>query len=303
MDVHEGNATIREAMRFSAYLRQPFHVPKEEKDAYVEDVIELLELQDLSEAMVCTLGVEARKRVTIGVELASKPELLLFLDEPTSGLDAQSAWNLVRFLRKLADGGQAILCTIHQPSSLLFESFDRLLLLGKGGNTIYFGDIGEDSHLMREYFTRYGAPCPSNVNPAEYMLEAIGAGITPRIGDRDWKDIWLDSPEFAHAKEEIEEIKRETSARNQTVSTKRSMCRSSRLKALATIIAELLPDATPTWYQLRIVVQRNTLSLWRSPAYVFTRLLSHLIVSLFVSLPFLQLGHSVRDLQYRVFGM
>lgn len=303
MDVHEGNTTVREAMRFSAYLRQPFHVPQEEKDAYVEDVIELLELQDLSEAVVLTLGVEARKRLTIGVELASKPELLLFLDEPTSGLDAQSAWNLVRFLRKLADSGQAILCTIHQPSSLLFESFDRLLLLGKGGNTIYFGDIGEDSHVMREYFARYGAPCPSNVNPAEYMLEAIGAGITPRIGDRDWKDIWLDSPEFARAKEEIEVIKRETSVLNQTTTTKRSMCRSSLLKVLANVIAEVLPDATPMWYQLRIVVQRNTLSLWRSPAYVFTRLLSHLIVSLFVSLPFLQLGHSVRDLQYRVFGM
>jgi ABC-type multidrug transport system ATPase subunit len=148
MDVHEENTTIREAMRFSAYLRQPFHVTKEEKDAYVEDMIELLELQDLSEAVVWSLGVEARKRLTIGVELASKPELLLFLDEPTSGLDAQSAWNLVRFLRKLADSGQAILCTIHQPSSLLFESFDRLLLLGKGGNTIYFGDIGEDSHAI-----------------------------------------------------------------------------------------------------------------------------------------------------------
>jgi len=227
MDVHEGNTTVREAMRFSAYLRQPFHVPKEEKDAYVEEMIELLELQDLSEAMVWSLGVEARKRLTIGVELASKPELLLFLDEPTSGLDAQSAWNLVRFLRKLADGGQAILCTIHQPSSLLFESFDRLLLLGKGGNTIYFGDIGEDSNMMREYFARYGAPCPSNVNPAEYMLEAIGAGISPRIGDRDWKDIWLDSPECARTKAEIEEIKQDALARNRSLTTKRSMCRSS----------------------------------------------------------------------------
>jgi ABC-type multidrug transport system ATPase subunit len=239
MDVHEGNTTVREAMRFSAYLRQPFHVPKEEKDAYVEDMLELLELHDLSEAMVSGLGVEARKRLTIGVELASKPELLLFLDEPTSGLDAQSAWNLVRFLRKLADSGQAILCTIHQPSSLLFESFDRLLLLGKGGNTIYFGDIGEDSHVMREYFARYGAPCPLNVNPAEYMLEAIGAGITPRIGNRDWKDIWVDSPECAHTKVEIEEIKREASARGQSVMTKRSMCKSSWLKVLAGLIAEL----------------------------------------------------------------
>lgn len=225
MDVHEENTTVREAMRFSAYLRQPFHVPKEEKDAYVEDMIELLELQDLSEAVVWSLGVEARKRLTIGVELASKPELLLFLDEPTSGLDAQSAWNLVRFLRKLADSGQAILCTIHQPSSLLFESFDRLLLLGKGGNTIYFGDIGEDSYVMRDYFARYGAPCPSNVNPAEYMLEAIGAGVTPRIGDRDWKDVWLDSPEFASAKLEIEQMKREALARDRPAIKKHSTCK------------------------------------------------------------------------------
>ena len=64
-----------------------------------------------------------------------------------AGLDAQSAWNLVRFLRKLADQGQAILCTIHQPSSLLFESFDRLLLLESGGETVYFGDIGPDSQV------------------------------------------------------------------------------------------------------------------------------------------------------------
>ena len=136
MDVHEGTATVREAMRFSAYLRQPYEIPEAQKNADVEEIIELLELQPLADALVISLGVEARKRLTIGVELASKPELLLFLDEPTSGLDGQSAWNIVRFLRKLADHGQAILCTIHQPSSLLFESFDRLLLLERGGETV-----------------------------------------------------------------------------------------------------------------------------------------------------------------------
>lgn len=120
-----------------------------------------------------------------------------------------SAWNLVRFLRKLADQGQAILCTIHQPSSLLFESFDRLLLLEKGGETVYFGDIGNDSRLVREYFARHEAVCPPNLNPAEYMLEAIGAGVKPRVGDRDWKDIWLESPEFATVEKEIKAIKAE----------------------------------------------------------------------------------------------
>ncbi|ETW86763.1 ABC transporter [Heterobasidion irregulare TC 32-1] len=285
MDVHEGTATIREAMRFSAYLRQPAEVSKEEKDAYVEDMIELLELHDIADAIVDGLDVEARKRLTIGVELASKPELLLFLDEPTSGLDAQSAWNLVRFLRKLASQGQAILCTIHQPSSLLFESFDRLLLLERGGHTVYFGDIGADSGVLREYLARHGAECPSNVNPAEYMLDAIGAGISPRLGDRDWKDVWLDSPECKRVREEINAIKRIGQVRTDIDKVKSSTY------------------ATPFLHQLMIVTKRNMYALWRSPDYVFTRLFVHIFISLFVSLPFLQLGHSQRDLQYRTFSI
>ncbi|KAG5635015.1 hypothetical protein H0H81_012718, partial [Sphagnurus paluster] len=285
MDVHEGTATVREAMRFSAYLRQPAHISQEEKDNYVEEMIELLELQDLSEALVFSLNVEARKRLTIGVELASKPELLLFLDEPTSGLDAQSAWNLVRFLRKLADQGQAILCTIHQPSSLLFESFDRLLLLERGGETVYFGDIGEDSRIIRDYFAQHGALCPPNVNPAEYMLEAIGAGVTPRVGDRDWKDVWLDSEECRAAREEIQAIKQRGLAK---VEPDR--------KALSTY-------ATSFLYQLKTVVQRNNMALWRSPEYIFTRIFVTAFISLFISLSFLQVGNSVRDLQFRVFAI
>lgn len=83
------------------------------------------------------LNVEQRKRLTIAVELAAKPELLLFLDEPTSGLDSQTAWSILALLKKLASNGQAILCTIHQPSALLFQEFDRLLFLAKGGRTVY----------------------------------------------------------------------------------------------------------------------------------------------------------------------
>ncbi|KAG9049169.1 hypothetical protein FS837_010988 [Tulasnella sp. UAMH 9824] len=285
MDVHEPTTTVREAMRFSAYLRQPYDVSKEEKDEYVESIIELLELQELSEALVLTLSVEARKRLTIGVELASRPKALLFLDEPTSGLDAQSAFNIVRFLRKLAAAGQSIICTIHQPSPLLFENFDRLLLLERGGETVYFGDIGPDSRDLREYLSRNGAHCPDDQNPAEFMLEAIGAGSRPRIGPRDWKDIWLESPEFAKLKREIEELKAESVSKSTEEATKPSTY------------------ATPILYQLQVVVKRSLLSLWRSPDYTWTRLFVHIFLSLFISLAFLNLGLSVRDLQYRVFAI
>ena len=88
------------------------------------------------------------------------------------------------------------------------ESFDRLLLLQKGSETVYFGEIGHDSEVIQEYFACHGAQCPSNVNPVEYMLEAIGAGVTPSVGDQDWKDTWLKSREFVNMKEEITTIKK-----------------------------------------------------------------------------------------------
>ncbi|GJN91548.1 hypothetical protein Rhopal_004571-T1 [Rhodotorula paludigena] len=287
-DVHEHTATVREALRFSAYLRQPAHVSKAEKDAYVEEVIQLLELEDKADAMIgfpgFGLDVEARKRVTIGVELASKPQLLLFLDEPTSGLDGQSAYNIVRFLRKLAAAGQAILVTIHQPNALLFENFDRLLLLKSGGRTVYFGDIGKDSNVLRSYLARHGAVCPENANPAEYMLEAIGAGSGKQIGPKDWADIWLDSEEFVSVKQRIEELKKEGLAMPEE--TDPSLKNQYSTNFLT---------------QLKVVSSRTFMAFWRSPDYGFTRLFNHISIALVVGLTFLNLENSVAALQYRVF--
>ncbi|KAF2685329.1 ABC transporter CDR4 [Lentithecium fluviatile CBS 122367] len=288
LDVHEPATTVREALRFSADLRQPFETPQEEKYAYVEEVISLLEMEDMADAIIgdpeTGLAVEQRKRVTIGVELAAKPELLLFLDEPTSGLDSQSAFNIVRFLRKLAAAGQAILCTIHQPNSALFENFDRLLLLQRGGQCVYFGDIGKDAHVLRSYFRKNGADCPSDANPAEWMLDAIGAGSTPRIGSRDWGDIWADSEEFAQVKQHITRIK-ET--------------RIAEVGAAETV--EQKEYATPLMHQIKLVNKRMNLSFWRTPNYGFTRLFNHVIIALLTGLMYLQLDDSRSSLQYRVF--
>ena len=130
-----------------------------------ETVLKMCGLEAYGDAVVGSLGVEHRKRTTIAVELVAKPSLI-FLDEPTSGLDSQSAWAITSFLRDLADSGQAIVCTIHQPSAELFQVFDRLLLLRKGGQTVYFGDIGTRSSTLIEYFERNGArKCDDAENP------------------------------------------------------------------------------------------------------------------------------------------
>lgn len=117
-------------------------------------------MESYADAVVGILGeglnVEQRKRLTIGVELVAKPQLLLFFDEPTSGLDSQTAWSICSLMRKLANNGQAILCTIHQPSAILLQSFDRLLFLAKGGKVsidfivyLFVSDSSSDCILRR----------------------------------------------------------------------------------------------------------------------------------------------------------
>lgn len=127
--------------------------------------------------------------------LVSKPRILIFLDEPTSGLDGQAAFNTVRFLKKLANAGQAVLVTIHQPSASLFAQFDTLLLLARGGKTVYFGEIGDHSTTIKDYFARYGAPCPPSTNPAEHMIDVVSGTLSK---GKDWNQIWLGSPEHKY---------------------------------------------------------------------------------------------------------
>lgn len=78
-----------------------------------------------------------------------------------------------------------------------------MLLLQRGGQTVYFGDIGKDANVLISYFHKYGADCPPSANPAEWMLDAIGAGQAMRIGDKDWGEIWRDSEELAETKATI----------------------------------------------------------------------------------------------------
>jgi len=119
------------------------------------------------------------------------------------------------------------------------------------------------------------------------MLDAIGAGLTPPVGDRDWAELWRESPEFQETLEEIARIKTETANKLENGEGKTT---SSKF-------------ATPFSYQLRVVTKRSFVGLWRSPNYVYTRVFIHAAISLILSLSFLQVGQSLRDLQYRLFAM
>jgi ATP-binding cassette, subfamily G (WHITE), member 2, PDR len=263
-DLHLHTATVREALNFSAILRQPQHYSREEKLAYVDTVICMLGMQEYAEAVIGEpgegLNVEQRKRLTIGVELAARPQLLIFLDEPTSGLDSQTSWSICDLMEKLTRSGQAILCTIHQPSASLFQRFDRLLLLARGGRTVYFGDIGPNSQVLIDYFCKHGADaCPLGANPAEYMLDVIGATAKSVQTDIDWPTVWRESAEYQAVRGELERL-------------------SQPLKEVVTAAETSMEDpsaytefAADIRVQVREVTKRIFQEYWRTPSYLFSK--------------------------------
>ncbi|KAJ3165711.1 hypothetical protein HDU88_003904 [Geranomyces variabilis] len=291
-DVHNPESTVREALRFSAIMRQDASVPLQEKYDYVEKVLEMMEMTELGDALIGDLetgvgiSVEERKRLTIGMELVGKPKLM-FLDEPTSGLDAQSSYNIIKFIRKLADHGMSLVCTIHQPSAILFEHFDRLLLLARGGKTVYFGPIGENSHTLLDYFERNGAPKCGDQNPAEYILTAIGAGVSGGKSKADWPEAWKHSTERAAVTAELEKIAQASTA---------ALAESDKNTKEAP-----REFATSLTYQLAQVYKRMNVTFFRANTYQYGRLLNALFVGLFNGFTFFQLSNSSSDLTSRVF--
>lgn len=229
-----------------------------------------------------------RKRLTIGVELAARPKLLLFLDEPTSGLDSQTSWSICDLMEKLTRNGQAILCTIHQPSSLLFQRFDRLLLLAKGGKTVYFGDIGKNSHILLDYFARNGGPQhDSSENPAEYMLAAIGAA--PGTGtDIDWPAVWKNSEEYARVRTELTRLRGLVNTHN---SEPESLNGSHQAFAASMTT------------QFAAVGLRCAQQYWRTPSYIYSKMLLLIGCSGLIGFSFFNANNTQQGLQNQMFGV
>ena len=288
-DLHLATDTVREALRFSAYLRQPDTVSKQEKDEYVEEVIKILDMQKYADAVVGVAGeglnVEQRKRLTIGVELAAKPKLLLFFDEPTSGLDSQTAWSICQLMRKLANHGQAILCTIHQPSAILMQEFDRLLFLARGGRTIYFGDLGKNSQTLIDYFESHGSPkCPPEANPAEWMLHVIGAAPGSHA-NQDYHQVWLESDERKEVLKELDYMEREL----------------VKLPYDSTVGHREF--AAPFYVQFVLVLRRVFQQTFRTPAYLWSKLLLSISSALFIGFIFFNADSSLQGLQNQMFSV
>ncbi|XP_021295420.1 ABC transporter G family member 24-like [Herrania umbratica] len=178
-DIVHGNLTVEENLWFNAKCRLPSHLSKPDKVLVVERVIESLGLQMVRDSLVGTVekrGISGgqRKRVNVGLEMVMEPSLLI-LDEPTSGLDSASSQLLLRALRHEALEGVNICMVLHQPSYALFQMFDDLVLLAKGGLTVYHGSAKK----AEEYFAGLGIHVPERVNPPDHFIDILEGIVTP----------------------------------------------------------------------------------------------------------------------------
>nr|UOU03360.1 ATP-binding cassette subfamily G-like 10 [Brachionus rubens] len=171
-DLFIGSLTVRENLIFQAMLRMNQSCSKEERLKRVEEVMQDLNLkkcEDIPISIENKKGISGgeKRRLAFACEVLTNP-LILFCDEPTSGLDSFIALSVVECMKSLANQGRTIICTIHQPSSEIFELFDRFCLLSEG--RLAFNGLMDKSY---SFFESQGYKCPVNYNPADYYIKTV----------------------------------------------------------------------------------------------------------------------------------
>lgn len=187
-NVHIGLLTVRESIYFASELRLPEAWSRDKKDKRIAKVLDMLGLQEVANTIVGTEDVRGisggqLKRLSIGVEIVNLPDVI-FLDEPTTGLDSAIALEVMSAVRNLANQNRTIIATIHQPSRLTFELFDKVLILTAGRVCYFGGNKRDESNEAVDFFASspWGFYYKPNSNPADYVIAVAGGFIPAQDG-------------------------------------------------------------------------------------------------------------------------
>ena len=173
---------------------------------------------------------------------------------------------------------------------MLFQRFDRLLLLQSGGQTVYFGEVGENAQVLSSYFARNGAePCPPQANPAEWMLSVIGAA-PGSYTEIDWRNTWRESPEYEEVQYQLESWKTELPEITQPVSNPKDK-------------SDYREFAAPFYTQFLEVQRRIFEQYWRTPSYIYSKLSLCALTGLFIGFSFYKAPNTQQGLQNQLFGI
>nr|CAB3473545.1 unnamed protein product [Digitaria exilis] len=281
-DIHSPQVTVYESLLFSAWLRLPKDVDSNKRKIFIEEVMDLVELKPLRDALVGLPGVnglstEQRKRLTIAVELVANPSII-FMDEPTSGLDARAAAIVMRTVRNTVDTGRTVVCTIHQPSIDIFEAFDELFLMKRGGEEVYAGPLGHHSSELIKYFEGINgvSKIKDGYNPATWMLEVTTVS-QEQILCVDFSEIYKKSELYQRNRALIKELSQPAPGSSDLYFPSK-YAQSSITQCMACL-----------WKQ--------NLSYWRNPPYNTVRFFFTTIIALLLGTIFWDLGGKVKTSQ------
>jgi ABC-type multidrug transport system ATPase subunit len=168
-DKHWPYLTAREILMYASEL---YDVSSYDKDDDIQTVvtkmITKMGLETCADTRASSLSGGQKRRLSLAIALLKHPTLL-FLDEPTSGLDAAAASNIMLEIKRVArDERLIILCTIHQPSTKVYNGFDQVMILSKGREA-FSGNVKDAA----PYFEEIGHPIPPSTNPAEHFLDLV----------------------------------------------------------------------------------------------------------------------------------
>ncbi|GAB2246124.1 hypothetical protein Droror1_Dr00001617 [Drosera rotundifolia] len=293
-DVMLGTLTVRETITYSAQLRLPPTLSKEEVKDIVEGTIMEMGLHDCSDTLIGNWHLRGisggeRKRLSIAIEILTRPSLLC-LDEPTSGLDSAASFFVVQLLRNLAkESRRTIITSIHQPSSEVFALYDDLFLLSSG-ETVYFGE----AKSALTFFAQAGFPCPSRRNPSDHFLRCINsdfdkvtATLLGSYGKTDMERMSdpLMIVETGRIKATLIEKYRWSEY------AVRVRAKIQELSSINMPSTHKLATARPSWLkQLYILTRRSFTNMCRDIGYYWARLVTYIIVAICVGSVFYDVG-------------
>lgn len=268
-----GFYTVQNYVRHYLHLNYGF-ISEEKQNNIIDAVLEDTGLSNSKDTRVGDIFLKGlsggqKRRLSIALELIGKPDILI-LDEPTSGLDSVSAYYVMLMLKKLTVEGVTVICTLHQPSSQIYEMLDKITFITRG-NICFHGTTDQAT----AFFADIGKVAPAHFNPSDYFLFQINTDFNKEI-----------HPEQLHS-QYLEWAKR---SGNNNPNQKFRAPFSQAEKGMTVTALQSVGEPSNFFSKFLFLIQRYFLNLFMNPGIILVRLAMYLILCFIIGFMYFQLG-------------